>query len=525
MPVTHILVMLNGQQDAASARRTILAAYDQAASPVGLRFALPDAFEEALTQEEDEANFDLPQGSLLFYKDTGKLSILQTLTTEESYFLSLFGEYDFAAMWDKELISRFGKVEYHALMTGSMGAASEGLEPQAYLPAFTKRLENNRVQIERGLPIVSSAAPVRTMVADPGLLFGRVASLSKLELEWETLSLAAHVSNIPVYVLDRPVLWPVKTLPTRWLERPTPEMMKIPNVARFERLAGLSKEPGALSLRYEWGLYNATETYAQKLPTTMAIKGRIRSLLSSREEPSVPHFISAFVDLPDPPKPEEVYMLRFTYLNALENLPLTLYTGGKCERYLRGLCTNARSYPERSVLPQEYLKRKMTEKDHLGRSKWLLMRKTAIENPSYSHVAWINMDMLHYPICPDVLPDFSPLMDDRIHLALVGDQPDASFIVAPVHRLGLIGREVESMSQFDVEVGRSLTESALIQRLYDRYSDLFALHPMPKKHLLFHWVLDRRLVDARHRSLLAKAGEVQMADSVKIHMDGKEVEL
>ena len=524
MAVSHILVMLNGHKDAQSVRRTIQAAYDQAASPVGLRFALPDAFEELLSAE-DEANAELPRDSLLFYEDTGKLDILPTLTTEESYFLSLLGEYDFAALWDKELLSRFGKVEYHALLTGSMGAASEGLEPQAYLPAFTKRMENNRVQIERGLPLVSSAAPVRTMVADPGLLFGRVSLLRKMELDWETLSLAAHVSNVPVYVLDRPVLWPVNELPTRWLERPTPEMMRVPNVARFERLAGLSKEPGALSLRYEWGLYNASETYPQKLPTSMAIRGRIRSLLVSREEPSVPHLISAFVDLPDAPKPEEVYMLRFTYLNALENLPLTLYTGGNCERYLRGLCTNTRSYPERAVLPREYLKRKMTEKDHFGRSKWLLMRKTAIENPSYSHVAWINMDMLHYPLCPDVLPDFSPLMDDRIHLALVDGQPDASFIVAPVHRLGLIGREVESMSQFDVEVGRSLTEEALIQRLYDRYSDLFALHPMPKTHLLFHWLLDRRLVDARHRALLAKAGEVQMADSVKIRVDGKEVEL
>jgi len=524
MPVSHILVMLNGQPDAASVRRTILAAYDQAASPVGLRFAMPNAFEEALTSE-DGANAELPKDSLLFYEDTGKLDILPALTSEENYFLSLLGEYDFAALWDRELLGSFGKVEYNALLTGSMGAASEGLEPQAYLPAFTKRMDNNRVQIERGLPLVSSAAPVHTMVADPGLIFGRVSILRKMELNWETLSLAAHVSNIPVYVLDKPVLWPVKELPVRWLQRPTPDMMKVPNVARFERLAGLSREPGALTLRYEWGLYNAGETYPQKLPASMAIKGRIRSLFASREEPDMPHLISAFVDLPDPPKPWDVYMLRFIYLNALKNLPLTLYTGGKCERYLRGLCTNARSYPERAVLPRDYLKRKMTEKDHLGRSKWLLMRKTAIENPSYSHVAWINMDMLHYPICPDVLPDFSPLMDDRIHLALVGDQPDASFIVAPVHRLGLIGREVESMSQFDVEVGRSLTESALIQRLYDRYSDLFALHPMPKKHLLFHWVLDRRLLDARHRALLAKAGEVQMADSVKIRVDGKEVEL
>ena len=97
MPVTHILVMLNGQPDAASTRRTILAAYDQAASPVGLRFALPDAFEESLTAE-DEANAELPKDSLLFYHDTGKLDVLPTLTTEESYFLSLLGEYDFAAI-------------------------------------------------------------------------------------------------------------------------------------------------------------------------------------------------------------------------------------------------------------------------------------------------------------------------------------------------------------------------------------------------------------------------------------------
>ena len=346
-----------------------------------------------------------------------------------------------------------------------------------------------------------------------------------MELNWEGLSLAAHVSNIPVYALDRPVLWPVKELPTRWLERPTPELLRIPAVARFEQLAGFGKEPGSLAIRFAWGLYNASETYAQKLPAGMALKGRIRSFFRSREEPDVPHLISAFIDLPDRPKPEDVYMLRFTYLNALQNLPLTLYTGGRCERYLRGLCPNARSYPERAVLPRDYVQRKMTEKDHLGRSKWLLMRKTAIDNPSYSHVAWINMDMLHYPICPDVQIDFSPLMDDRIHLALVDGQPDASFIVAPVHRLGLIGREVESMSQFDVEVGRSLTEEALIQRLYHRYSDLFALHPMPKKHLLFHWLLDRRMLDARHRALFAQAGEVQLADSVKIHVDGKEVEL
>ncbi len=524
MPVMYTLVVLSGLKDAESARRTIQAAYDQAHAPVGLRFALSDVLADSLMADTDE-NAELPKDSLLFYEDAGGLQAAVSLVTDESFFLSLLGEYDFAAMWDRELQNRFSKVEYYALLTGCMGAASEKLEPQAYLPAFANRLEDGRAMIDRGLPLVSSAAPVRTLVADPALLYGRASLVHRMELRWETLSLAAHVANIPVYALDRPVLWPVQPLAERWLERPDAELMKVPAVARFEQLAGFRKEAGALSVRFDWGLYIASETYPQKLPAGLAFRGKFRSFFQNREQPGMPHLISAFVDLPDPRKPDEVYMLRFTYLNALENLPLTLYTGGRCERYLRGLCTNARSYPERAVLPQSYLERKMSRKDHFGRSKWLLMRKTAVENPSYTHVAWINADLLHHPVCPDVLPDFSSVMDDRIHLALVDDMPDASFIVAPVHRLGLIGREVESMSQFDVEVGRSTTEEALIMRLYDRYKDLFALHPMPKKHLLFHWLLDRRLVDARYRALLARAGQVQQADSVRVRIDGKEVEL
>lgn len=520
MALARTLVILSSLEDAGAARRTVLAAYNQAQSPAGLRFALPESFRSAL-MEETEENEELPTAALVFYSGDG-LDVLQQ--RDDTFFLALQTEYDFSAMWDRELQNRFNKVEYHALLTGCMGPASEQLEPQAYLPAFGAQ-EENRVQIIRGLPLVCSASPVRTMVADPALLFGRPQVLDKMDRDRELLSLAAHVANIPVYALDRPVFWPVKALPKRWFLRPCGDLLRFSSVQRFEQLAGFRTEPGALSLRYRWGLYNASETYAQKLPGALAVRGRIRSFLQRVDRPAVPHLISAFVDLPKPSKPHEVYMLRFTYLNALKNLPLTLYTGGSCERYLRGLCPNARSYPERTVLPRHYMQQKMAPKDHLGRSKWLLMRKTATENPSYTHVAWINMDILHYPICPDVLPDFSPLMDDRIHLAVVNGKPDPSFIVAPVHRLGLICRECESMSQFDVELGRSTTEEALIQRLYDRYSDLFALHPMPKKHLLFHWALDKRLVDARYKALLALAGDVQQADSVKIQMDGKEVEL
>ncbi len=521
MSPTRTLVILSGLENAAAARRTVLAAFNQAHSPVALRFALPVAFEKELLAETVE-NSELPKESLRFYHGAEGLDM--PTGSDDGFFLALHTEHDFAAMWDRELKNRFAKVEYYALLTGCMGPASEMLEPQAYLPAFGA-MEGDLVQIIRGLPLVCSAAPVRTMVVDPALLFGRISLLKKIDRQREVLSLAAHVAETPVYALDRPVFWPVQVLPERCFRFPGPELTRLPAVQRFLQLAGFRNQPGALSLRYRWGLYNATESYAQKLPAGLAVRSKLRNMFQKADEPDVPHLVSAFVDLPGPSKPHEVYMLRFTYLNALKNMPLTLYTGGSCERYLRGLCPNARSYPERTVLPRDYLQRRMSPKDHLGRSKWLLMRKTAVENPTFTHVAWINMDILHYPLCPDVMPDFSPLMDDRIHLAVVNGKPDPSFIVAPAHRLGLIGRECESMSQFDVELRRSTSEEALIQRLYDRYSDLFTLHPMPKKHLLFHWVLDRRLVDARYRALLSLAGDVQQAESVKIKLDGKEVEL
>ncbi|MBE5800671.1 MAG: hypothetical protein E7319_00075 [Clostridiales bacterium] len=524
MPVTRMLVVLGGFGDADEARRTVARAYEQAASPVGLRFALPKRLESAL-RTADESNAALPGKSLCFYGERSGLAAIPALLKEESYFLSLIGEHDFASMWDQTLLSRYGKVGSDALLTGSMGSANEDWEPQAYLPAFTRHFEENCVQIGRGLPLVCSASPVRTLVVDPALIFGRVELLNRMELRRETLSVAAYVAGVPVYALDVATMWPVSAVRMRWLERPTADVLPGTALSRFEQMAGFVNPQEHMAFRTAWGLYDAEDTYAQKLPAALRLSNQMRIAFARPDRPKTPHFISAFIDCDQRDKPVPVYMLRFGFLNNMRHLPLTLYTGGSCERYLRAVCVNARSYPDNSVLPKSYLQKRMSKADHMRRSKWLLLKKAARENPSYSHVAWINLDMLRHPICPDLLPDFSPLMDDRIHLATVNGEPDASFIVVPVHRLSLICRECEAMTQMDVELKRALTEEALIARLYDQYPDLFALHPMPRKHLLLHSVLDPRLVDARYRSLLAQAREVRMAPSVRIRMDGKEVNL
>lgn len=75
------------------------------------------------------------------------------------------------------------------------------------------RFEDNAVQIVRGLPLVCAASPVRTLTADPALLFGPVDFLRKAEPALATLSIAAYVAGFSVYALPDAPLWPLAEPP------------------------------------------------------------------------------------------------------------------------------------------------------------------------------------------------------------------------------------------------------------------------------------------------------------------------
>ena len=222
--------------------------------------------------------------------------------------------------------------------------------------------------------------------------------------------------------------------------------------------------------------------------------------------------MTAFIDLPQRRKPIMNYLLRFRFLMALEALPLYLYTGGTQERTLRSLYPNARSCPDNSLLPRSYLPKGMTQEQWLQRSKPLLLLKTAEQHPDFDSVAWVNMDTLKHPICPQAEPDFTPLMDGRIHLATVNAIPDLSFVMVPAELLKPLCRLTVNLTQVDDELKRGFSEVTLWQRLIHQCPNWFCLHPMPKKHLLFLTGFDPALLDERYRALLgeAKPGEAPM---------------
>ena len=520
-----MLVVLSSLPGAAEAAQTVQRALAAASRPVGLRFALPEAYREAFDRED-----------VLFYSGEESLEAMLPLLTDETHFLHLMGAHGFAPKWDARLYDALRHVSGPALLSASISPPVEGLpapvadadadtrvydraalgaaplprpavEAEACLPALADRFEDNAVQIVRGLPLVCAAAPVRTLVADPALLFGPVDFLRKAEPALATLSIAAYVAGFSVHALPDAPLWPLAEPPRRWLRRPVPDALPGTTLNRFEQLAGFRYDRQRAGVRTTWGLFGAEDVYPQRLPRGLRLAQHARATRMRLSERYMPLLVTAFVDLPSPRRPVAAYILRFGFLKAVESLPLLLYTGGAQERLLRASFPNTQSYPDNAVLPRALLGMGMSPTDHFRRSKPLLMLRAASRRPEFTHAAWIDMDILPHPICREAVPSFGRLMDDRIHLATVDGVPDPSFVVAPVELLGRLCSRTKAVTQLDAELKRGWSEELLWTRLIEEAPDLFVLHPMPRRRLLFLTVFDPQLLGARLRALLASLPE------------------
>ena len=516
-----MLVILSSLSGAAEAAQTAQRALAAASRPVGLRFALPEACREGFDQED-----------ALFYSGEEPLEAMLPLLTDETHFLHLMGAHGFAPKWDARLYDALRHVSGPALLSASVSPPVEGVpapvadadadtrvydraargtaplprpavEAEACLPALADRFEDNAVQIVRGLPLVCAAGPVRTLAADPALLFGPVDFLRRAEPALATLSIAAYVAGFSVYALPDAPLWPLAEPPRRWLRRPVPDALPGTTLNRFEQLAGFRYDRQRAGVRTTWGLFGAEDVYPQRLPRGLRLAQHARATRMRLSERYMPLLVTAFVDLPSPRRPVAAYILRFGFLKAVESLPLLLYTGGAQERLLRAGFPNTQSYPDNAVLPRSLMGMGMSPTDHFRRSKPLLMLRAASRRPEFTHAAWIDMDILPHPICREAVPSFGRLMDDRIHLATVDGVPDPSFVVAPVELLGRLCSRTKAITQLDAELKRGWSEELLWTRLIEEAPDLFVLHPMPRRRLLFLTVFDPQLLGARLRALLA----------------------
>lgn len=501
MLTVRLLVALYGLAGADEAVDVVLRALSASQSPYGLRFAVPSEYEPAFAPLAERGGA-LDGCCVKLYDQACGLSAIPSVITDETHFLLLMGAHTFTEKWDSALFERLRRIsERNALLTATLGDTASELPPRAYLPALSGEAADGNALISRGLPLVCSSAPVRTLLIDPALLLGDTEFLRGVRPELHTLSLCAYVSHRAVYALDTAPLAPVAPLPPRSLRVDTGALPGT-TVARFAQQLGLSRAGGRSGAKVGMGLFYTPDAYPQKMPATLAALGRARSALGRLRESGsdMPLIVTAFIDLPAPDKPIPEYMLRFGFMGALERLPLLLYTGGSQERYMRSAFPNTRSYPD--LLPARLNAQGITAWERFKRGKLRLLALTLEKHPEFSHIAWANVDLLKHPICPQAMPDFSGMTDDRVHIATVKGVPDGSFFIVPAKHMALLAQEALTTTLLDAEMKRGLSEQELWMRLSARYPELFTLHPMPAKHLLMLSAFDERLVCEETRALL-----------------------
>jgi len=499
---TRLLVIVSDCVQADALADLVLDAVSHAARPFSLRLALPLGTESILEELPREAIGGVTlQGTLRFYPHMEGLAGVLPLLTDETHFLFLKGLHAFSEKWDQGLLRRWQRLPSpQAVLTAWVSAANGDLPPQAYLPAMGT-VEEDAVEIVAGLPLVCASTVVKTMVINPGLLFGSTDFLRQAHIREDLLSIAAFVADYSVYAIDRPLLWPFYQPPKRYLRKPMADELPGHFLARFEQFAGLSFTKRLVGIRSNLGLFAQEEGYPQRMPTPLMLAQQAKAMLA-RTAHGMPMITSAFVDLPDSTKPTLLYMLRFAYLRALGRLPLLLYAGGSQARSLKLHFPNTVTYPDSALLPRSLMEEGMRPMEHFARSKFSLLQRSMRTYPGFSHYAWVDMDVLDHPICPTALPDFSALMDGTVHVAMVEGVPDGSFMVVPHQHIRLLVREAEALSQVDAAIKRSFSEAAMLGRLMEKFPDLFTLHPMPRKHLLFVSCLDPLLLSEEYKALL-----------------------
>lgn len=568
MFTARILIILHPPVTALAAAETIARACEASARPAGLRFALPHTMNGFLPE--------LPQGvTPLFYDAAQGLEGILPCLTDETHFLSLTGPHAFSPRWDAGLYAAWRRFGKRTLFTSSLtpspassgsASATEGAtirvpkisgnrlatlrqltpalqkrfipaaenEPhgilphlrrqsivpaafsQPHLPALKKVLADGSIAIGRGLAVVCATEPVKTLVIDPAFLFGPVTFLMEGEpLEAGSLSLSAFITGFSVMALQEVFAWPLQNHPPCVLRLPA-DALPGTTLARFEQQLGFHTVQLRRDAKAAMGLFTHEDTYPQRMPGKLMLSHRARSAKMHLLETHMPLMVSAFIDLPNPRVTPAFYLLRFGFLRRIKSLPLVLYTGGSQERALRAAFPHTQSYPDNSLLPKSLLQCGMKPEESFARSKTLLMQRAAKRQVEFSHAAWVDIDILPHPVCAEAVPDFEPLMDDRIHIATVNGIPDPSFVVVPVDRLASLTRLVQSITQLDAELKRGFGEPVLWERIFQKKPQWFAIHPMPRRRLLFMTAFDPQLLTQSVRPFLRDLPQPYYAEQADV---------
>lgn len=475
----NILVILYAPANAESTRRTIHNALQTAVQASRLSFALPK-----YAQRETEDFLQKNRLSYLYFDNRRGIASIVRQEITSNYFLLFMGCGTFLQGWDALLLMEFQ--ENHSeklLLTASVWSGSEE-KAEVCLPALKSPFDENGITIGRGLPLVCAKFPVSTLLADPALLFGKANFLKKVCPAITSLSYLAYQAGYDIRLMTRPYFRPTSVLPVRKLKRPVPTVLGGTTFDRFEKSCGIHWNEKSISYKALFGMNELQPIYAQQL----SLRQQFSLRMEARKNKSIA--VTGFIDFPKARQNSMNYCLFFNFLSRLKNLPLLVFTGGSTEKLVRTLHPNNQNFRERDCHKYDG----MSIEEHFRYSKIMMLKRVAECTPTAKYLYWVDFDILPHPMPELAVPNEEALTDGRIHLATVDGEPDTSFIYLPADRIRLIWQETISIVETDDIFHRGFSEINLWKRIISRHRDVFTLHPMPRRQLLFLSCFDPNLL-------------------------------
>ena len=473
-----------------------------ASRPLCLNIAVHESFKECVNEE---SLTHLPRvRSFVYYSDEKNFLNLLLSEVKATHFLHLKGPYFFLPKWDLILYFRYKKiVKKRALLTGVIFGPHSHAKAQAFLPGVDVFNSADTFSIIAGLPLVHSERPVRTLIINPALIFGSVDFLSQVNAALDTLSIEAYIAEYEVYAIDRIPFWPVAWLSASQ-QRPNLSQNNNNTLQRFERMTGLTKHEGKIDCSPLLGLFFQAKDYGQ-IASKYQFKNVIKEMKKWKQKTYKKNknsilWVSGYIDFQRENEMETLSMLRFHFLALLENLSMLIFTGGSQERYIRSNHPNTQNYP--TYLLNDQKNSNISKKQFFTQHKFELLLTACKRQTEFTHYLWGDLDLLHYPIKSDVQLNFEHLMDEKIHLAIVDDVMDLSFVVVPKDMIKRLNEAIDyEIYNFKVLM-RQYSEIEAFKDIYNKNPEWFTLHKMIQPKMLGLTIFPRTWLSQADQSIL-----------------------
>lgn len=489
-------------------RNIIDNALKTARQPRAIRFAVPESIAKTISK---------PETLIYGYDIRNPFVSLAAQLTDETFFLTVGCSVRFCKGWDSKIENAYHQIRAEKkLLTGSFWINESGNYPQngkyirrrgqsgsddmnvqeavtlleACLPALQYD-EYQKLVFTEGMPIVNQIKPLRTPLINSSFCYGPILFLQTANLSYHSFSYIARFYEYQAFAIQfSPFVW-IKNEEPVYFQRPAGGMGSH-MISLFEQELQVDFEHKRIGSATQNGFYPALCKPELEYSYAERVKAVKNDLYQYWTESFYPLCVTAVTDIQSSTNDSETLAQSVAFLENLKHLPLLIFTGGETESIVRKRSAKSERFPDLKLRLLQC--EGMSSQNFFDYTKVFLLLTAAETRKEYSHFCWVDPDTLPYPLHELTTPDFSHLMDNRIHIAAVNRILDPSCIIVPRELLPYLKNEVLYIVKKEERQSRDYSEEKLWQQIYNDNHRCFTIHEMTKKKLLFLTTLNRKQI-------------------------------